>query len=83
MITSQEKETANMKTHSSPEGIASSEKLFYSKAGQEMLKSSSDDVIYRGSSLQKTPVMFHSAIDIRDKNISRRDAKILELMMKR
>ena len=62
----------------------SSDKLFYSKLGQEMLKSNSDDVIYsRGSNLQKTPVMFHSAIDIRNKDISRRDAKILELMMKR
>ena len=66
----------------SPSEATNSEKLFYSKAGQEMLKSNSDDVIYKG--LQKTPVMFHSAIDIRDnKNISRRDAKILELMMKR
>ena len=62
-----------------------SDKLIFSNIGQDMLKSLSDDGISYGASnmMKKHQVIFSSAVDLRDKNISRRDAKIIDLMMKR
>ena len=63
-----------------------SDKLIFSNIGQDMLKSLSDDGMdgYGASNMMKKhQVIFSSAVDLRDKNISRRDAKIIDLMMKR
>ena len=62
-----------------------SDKLMFSNIGQDMLKSLSDDGISYGGAnmMKKHQVIFSSAVDLRDKNISRRDAKIIDLMMKR